>query len=115
MATPVPFILYFCFVLNIAHHRDLFGSKLTGINFEKYDDIPVKPTGEDCPESINSFSDCKFSDIINENIKVGVVCRIYYCGMIALWSVGFVVVYIKVYILSKVWYIYCLRCGIYIV
>ncbi|KAI9319913.1 P-loop containing nucleoside triphosphate hydrolase protein [Dichotomocladium elegans] len=41
--------------------RELFGSaedsdrQHTGINFEKYDDIPVEASGHDCPEAITSF------------------------------------------------------------
>lgn len=34
--------------------RRLFASTSTGINFEKYDDIPVTVTGKDCPEPIKS-------------------------------------------------------------
>ncbi|KAI8097711.1 ATP-dependent RNA helicase ded-1 [Halteromyces radiatus] len=42
--------------------RELFGSpedldrQHTGINFEKYDDIPVEATGENCPEAISTFT-----------------------------------------------------------
>lgn len=42
----------------------------TGINFEKYDDIPVEATGESPPKPIKEFLDCKLSEIICENIKV---------------------------------------------
>lgn len=37
---------------------ELFGNSNTGINFDKYDDIPVDATGEDCPqhvEEVNQF------------------------------------------------------------
>lgn len=36
--------------------RHLFGQGHTGINFEKYEDIPVEATGEDCPEQISNVS-----------------------------------------------------------
>ncbi len=54
-------------------YRELFGDRSTGINFEKYDNIPVEATGESCPQHIQSFAECNFSDIIKENIKVGLV------------------------------------------
>lgn len=37
--------------------RQLFHQGHTGINFEKYEDIPVEASGEDCPPHINSVSD----------------------------------------------------------
>lgn len=36
--------------------RELFSSGNTGINFEKYDDIPVEATGSNCPPHIDSVS-----------------------------------------------------------
>ncbi|KAI9755147.1 MAG: DEAD-box ATP-dependent RNA helicase [Chaenotheca gracillima] len=42
--------------------RELFGvpndpaKQQTGINFEKYDDIPVEASGHDCPEPVNKFT-----------------------------------------------------------
>ena len=33
--------------------RELFGGATSGINFDKYEDIPVEATGEDCPQHIN--------------------------------------------------------------
>lgn len=50
--------------------RELFGGVSTGINFEKYDDIPVEATGESPPKPISEFADCNLSEIISENIKV---------------------------------------------
>ncbi len=41
--------------------RELFGEKKTGINFEKYDDIPVETGGDDIPAPIAAFSVCAFS------------------------------------------------------
>ncbi|KAK4336962.1 hypothetical protein RND71_043412 [Anisodus tanguticus] len=41
-----------------------------GINFEKYEDIPVEATGADCPGHIDSFSEVGFTDIIKQNVKL---------------------------------------------
>lgn len=35
---------------------ELFAASNTGINFEKYDDIPVEATGQNCPHHIESVS-----------------------------------------------------------
>ena len=32
----------------------LFGAQLSGINFDKYEDIPVEASGNDCPQPIES-------------------------------------------------------------
>lgn len=56
-----------CFILLTAGCticRELFGSGNTGINFDKYEDIPVEATGENCPKNIETVSnvisvDCK--------------------------------------------------------
>lgn len=32
----------------------LFGAQLSGINFDKYEDIPVEASGNDCPTAIDS-------------------------------------------------------------
>lgn len=37
---------------------ELFGNANTGINFNKYEDIPVDATGADVPDHINSVSGC---------------------------------------------------------
>lgn len=42
----------------------------TGINFDKYEDIPVDATGESCPKRIENFSETKFSEIIRSNVEV---------------------------------------------
>jgi len=34
--------------------RELFGVNNTGINFDKYEDIPVEVSGENCPGHIES-------------------------------------------------------------
>lgn len=48
---------------------ELFGTANTGINFNKYEDIPVEATGQQVPEHISSFDDIKLTDIIRENVK----------------------------------------------
>jgi len=35
-------------------YRELFGVTSTGINFDKYEDIPVEVSGENCPGHIDS-------------------------------------------------------------
>ena len=50
--------------------RELFGSTNTGINFDKYEDIPVEASGDQCPINVDSFAQCNFSEIIRGNIKV---------------------------------------------
>lgn len=40
----------------------------SGINFDKYDDIPVEATGDDVPMAIGSFADIKLTEIIRMNI-----------------------------------------------
>uniref|UniRef100_T1IWF1 RNA helicase n=1 Tax=Strigamia maritima TaxID=126957 RepID=T1IWF1_STRMM len=47
---------------------ELFGGSNTGINFDKYEDIPVEATGENCPKNISSFDDCQLTEIIKNNI-----------------------------------------------
>ncbi|XP_074597432.1 ATP-dependent RNA helicase bel [Brevipalpus obovatus] len=48
----------------------LFGSGHTGINFDKYEDIPVDMTGSNVPEPVQSFEEIDFSDIIRDNVKL---------------------------------------------
>lgn len=49
-------------IRNPRTERELFGSpedtdrQHTGINFEKYDDIPVEASGHDCPEPVSTVS-----------------------------------------------------------
>jgi len=45
-------------------------SSTSGINFDKYDDIPVEATGDDIPKSIKSFSEMKLTEIILNNISL---------------------------------------------
>ena len=50
--------------------KELFQSGNSGINFDKYDDIPVEATGNDVPEPINKFTDVKLTEIIKNNITM---------------------------------------------
>uniref|UniRef100_A0A8D0GJ54 RNA helicase n=1 Tax=Sphenodon punctatus TaxID=8508 RepID=A0A8D0GJ54_SPHPU len=50
--------------------HELFSGGNTGINFEKYDDIPVEATGNNCPPHIESFSDIDMGEIIMGNIDL---------------------------------------------
>ena len=36
--------------------RELFGGGHTGINFDKYEDIPVEATGDSAPKNIENVS-----------------------------------------------------------
>uniref|UniRef100_A0A8C5FUX5 RNA helicase n=1 Tax=Gadus morhua TaxID=8049 RepID=A0A8C5FUX5_GADMO len=49
---------------------ELFSGGNTGINFEKYDDIPVDATGNNCPPHIDSFHDVEMGEIIMCNINL---------------------------------------------
>ena len=42
--------------ISLFYHSELFGGQSTGINFDKYEDIPVEATGNDVPRCINSVS-----------------------------------------------------------
>lgn len=46
------------------------GTANTGINFSKYEDIPVEATGQQVPDHITSFDDIKLTDIIRENVAM---------------------------------------------
>lgn len=50
--------------------RELFGGANTGINFDRYEDIPVEASGEDPPKHIEKFSDCQLSEIIQLNVEL---------------------------------------------
>ncbi|XP_038148321.1 ATP-dependent RNA helicase DDX3X-like isoform X2 [Cyprinodon tularosa] len=50
--------------------NELFSGSNTGINFEKYDDIPVEATGSNCPPHIESFHDVDMGEIIMGNISL---------------------------------------------
>ncbi|XP_076801087.1 ATP-dependent RNA helicase DDX3Y-like isoform X2 [Clavelina lepadiformis] len=50
--------------------KNLFAGSNTGINFDKYEDIPVEATGEDAPDHIDSFKEADLGEIINENLEL---------------------------------------------
>ncbi|KAI9788673.1 MAG: DEAD-box ATP-dependent RNA helicase [Peltula sp. TS41687] len=56
--------------------RELFGvpndpsKQHTGINFEKYDDIPVEASGQDVPEPVNQFSNPPLDPHLLVNIEL---------------------------------------------
>lgn len=50
--------------------RELFGTGHTGINFEKYEDIPVDATGDNVPTHIENFDEVPFTEIIKNNITL---------------------------------------------
>ncbi|XP_062853696.1 DEAD-box helicase 3 X-linked b isoform X2 [Trichomycterus rosablanca] len=50
--------------------HELFSGSNTGINFEKYDDIPVEATGQLCPQHIDSFHDVEMGELIMGNINL---------------------------------------------
>ncbi|EDV57999.2 ATP-dependent RNA helicase vasa isoform X2 [Drosophila erecta] len=48
---------------------EIFSSGITsGINFSKYDNIPVKVSGENVPKAIRNFEHAQLRDIIRENV-----------------------------------------------
>lgn len=50
--------------------RELFSSNISGINFDKYEDIPVEVTGNDAPKCISEFEDANLGEIMNFNIEL---------------------------------------------
>ena len=42
----------------------------SGINFDRYEDIPVEATGNNVPKGITAFSDVEMTKIIKENIEM---------------------------------------------
>jgi hypothetical protein len=57
------------------HESRLFGDQsapvmTSGINFDKYKDIPVKVTGEGLPPHIDSYDDAVFSEVIKTNLAL---------------------------------------------
>lgn len=50
--------------------QELFGTTNTGINFSKYEDIPVEATGTNVPGHITTFEDVKLTEIIRNNINL---------------------------------------------
>ncbi|KAH7885755.1 P-loop containing nucleoside triphosphate hydrolase protein [Phlebopus sp. FC_14] len=60
---------------NVRLEKELFGDpsdpskQHTGINFEKYDDIPVEATGAGVPEPVNTFTNPPLDPVLLENIS----------------------------------------------
>uniref|UniRef100_A0A4W3IXD2 RNA helicase n=1 Tax=Callorhinchus milii TaxID=7868 RepID=A0A4W3IXD2_CALMI len=50
--------------------QELFSACNTGINFEKYDDIPVEATGANSPCHIETFQEVNMGEIIMGNIEL---------------------------------------------
>lgn len=56
---------------NDAIERKLFGGSLSsGINFDKYEDIPVSLSGKDCPEPIADFERSDLHELVKDNIRL---------------------------------------------
>lgn len=55
---------------NEEQERELFGVGHSGINFEKYEDIPVDATGDNVPKHIENFDEVPFTEIIKNNITL---------------------------------------------
>nr|XP_002131481.1 ATP-dependent RNA helicase DDX3Y isoform X1 [Ciona intestinalis] len=49
--------------------RNLFSGSNTGINFDKYEDIPVEATGDDVPEHIENFKQAELGEIVDDNLE----------------------------------------------
>ena len=47
----------------------MFSSLAAGINFSKYDDIPVELTGRDPPTAINTFEEAGLFDTLRSNVE----------------------------------------------
>ncbi|CDW56616.1 atp dependent rna helicase pl10; atp dependent rn a helicase ddx3x; atp dependent rna helicase an3 [Trichuris trichiura] len=57
-------------VLTYSVIRELFGTGSTGINFDKYEEIPVEATGQDVPPCIQKFDELELHPWIMDNIKL---------------------------------------------
>ena len=57
---------------NKALEEILFGGSThkTGINFEKYDDIPVSLSGKDCPKGIVDFPSSDLHPLVKDNVSL---------------------------------------------
>lgn len=56
--------------LSKLEEEELFGQPNTGVNFDAYEDIPVKTAGKDVPEPIESFDDVELPKILMSNISL---------------------------------------------
>ncbi|KAJ3297591.1 DEAD-box ATP-dependent RNA helicase [Borealophlyctis nickersoniae] len=53
---------------NPAVEQRLFGSKLSsGINFDKYDNIPVQTAGHNVPQPLDNYQDSKLHELVKSN------------------------------------------------
>jgi ATP-dependent RNA helicase DDX3X len=51
--------------------KELFGQVVTqGIDFDKYQDIPMEMSGNDYPEAMTSFEESKIHEVLLDNIKL---------------------------------------------
>ena len=50
--------------------ESLFATMAVGLNFDKYDEIPVETTGRDVPKEILAFEECGFSDVTMRNVQL---------------------------------------------
>lgn len=55
--------------------QELFATGNTGINFDKYEDIPVEASGDDVPPNISSFDEIEMTEIITSNIQMAKYTR----------------------------------------
>lgn len=55
---------------NIMVEDKLFGGGHTGINFDKYEDIPVEMTGSNTPKPVTNFEEIEFNEIIRNNVEL---------------------------------------------
>lgn len=63
--------------------RELFSGGNTGINFEKYDDIPVEATGLNCPGPIDNVSKLQSVKI---PLPVRTLSLLYPCNILEVMS-----------------------------
>jgi superfamily II DNA/RNA helicase len=49
---------------------ELFGERSGGINFDKYDDIPVEATGDNVPPHVEEFGDADLCEIMASNLEL---------------------------------------------
>ena len=50
--------------------QELFSGASSGINFDRYEDIPVEATGTDVPHGIESFDEVRLTPVIKSNIEM---------------------------------------------
>ena len=50
--------------------QELFSGASSGINFDRYEDIPVEATGTDVPEGIESFDQVRLTPVIKAWVNI---------------------------------------------